>query len=511
MDLIRDEEPSRPSTRLSQSGDKITGISQLRQIDSRRLSLILKGELDWIAIKALEKDRTRRYDGAGALADDVQRYLNQEAILARPPSVGYRLNKTIRKHKAAFASGTAILVLLIAGLIGTGTMWSRASVAEREAREAEEQAKKNLDISLRREGQSQAAVDFLVNAFRNPDTTLDGREAKVVDMLQNALSDLQGQTELTPLNRAPLLQALGQTFDGLGMFEQALAATKQAYELRKENLGENHDDTLHTKVRLGIAFLQAGDSDTAFELLEESLAKRRAKYGNEDPPTLDLINTLAVAYRVAGDPNKALPLFKEALERRQAVLGAEHLLTLDSLHILAHFYFEISQPAKTIPLLREILAIKRKKFGENNLDTLAVLNKLAASYARTGDLAKTKETLRESIQLRREHFPDHWETYDTIAYFGAVMAMFELHEEAEPLLLEGIQGLQARLKTDPVFKLSVIESPLQSLIDSYKKLNKPEEAAKWQAALEKMRVELGSQSPQPKSNSATAPEKQPST
>ncbi|MEM6472818.1 MAG: protein kinase [Planctomycetota bacterium] len=132
--LIRNEEATRPSQRLSESGDQLTGISQQRRTEPKRLSLILKGELDWIAIKALEKDRTRRYDTPAALAEDVCRYLNDEAIEARPPSTVYRLRKMVRKHTGKFLVGASILTLLLLGLAGTGTMWLRASTAESEAR-----------------------------------------------------------------------------------------------------------------------------------------------------------------------------------------------------------------------------------------------------------------------------------------------------------------------------------------------------------------------------------------
>ncbi len=122
---------------MSDSGDAISGISEQRRIEPNRLRGILKRELDWIALKALEKDRNRRYDGAGSLADDVQNYLHGDAVEARPPSTGYRLRKTIRKHKAAFVSGAVFVLLLLAGLIGTGSMWLRAQQeAERANNEA---------------------------------------------------------------------------------------------------------------------------------------------------------------------------------------------------------------------------------------------------------------------------------------------------------------------------------------------------------------------------------------
>jgi WD40 repeat protein/serine/threonine protein kinase len=156
LELIITEEAPRPSRRLSESGDAITGISEQRRIEPRRLSGILKRELDWIALKALEKDRDRRYDGAGLLADDVQHYLDGDVVTARPPTTGYRIRKAIRKHKTAFVSGTVLVLLLLAGLIGTGSMWFRA---QREAERAQT-AEADRKLALHKvEIQRQAVVE----------------------------------------------------------------------------------------------------------------------------------------------------------------------------------------------------------------------------------------------------------------------------------------------------------------------------------------------------------------
>ena len=146
LELIREEETPRPSRRLCESGEALTGISKARRVEPHRLTGILKGELDWIALKALEKDRERRYDGAGSLADDAQNYLNGDVVTARPPSTGYKLRKAIRKHQAAFISGTLSVLLLMAGLIGTSSMWLRARQqserADHQRRIAEEERTK---------------------------------------------------------------------------------------------------------------------------------------------------------------------------------------------------------------------------------------------------------------------------------------------------------------------------------------------------------------------------------
>jgi WD40 repeat protein/tRNA A-37 threonylcarbamoyl transferase component Bud32 len=124
--LVLIENTRCPSRRLSDSGDAITGICEQRRIEPRRLSRILKQELDWIAMKALEKDRNRRYDEAGSLADDVQNYLDRGVVTARLPSPGYRLRRAIRRHKVAFVSGMVLLLLLVTGLLGTRSIWLRS-------------------------------------------------------------------------------------------------------------------------------------------------------------------------------------------------------------------------------------------------------------------------------------------------------------------------------------------------------------------------------------------------
>ena len=248
LEIIREEEPSRPSTRLSESGGSIKGISRQHRIDPRRLSSILKGELDSIAIKALEKDRTRRYEGAGALADDVWRYLNHEVILARSPSFGYRLNKTIRKHKAAFASGTAIQLLLIAGLIGTGTMWARATVAEREARQAEADAKAKTKTAIAAEEKSEKKLDIADANFEAAQKAVDDFFITVSE------PDLLNEPQMEPLQKKLLEKALDYYRE---------VVSQQAFNPKlKAKLGDAHG-------RVGSVLSQLGEHEDAVAEYEE--------------------------------------------------------------------------------------------------------------------------------------------------------------------------------------------------------------------------------------------------
>ncbi len=157
--IIREEEPPRPSTRISTLGKAATTVSMQRQSEPKQLSRLIHGELDWIAMKALEKDRNRRYETASGFAADVQRYLHDEPVLACPPSLGYRLRKSARKHRAALVSTTAFVVLLVAGLSVSLWQMFRAIAAEEQANQNAQQAREERDakdVALKAEQQARA-------------------------------------------------------------------------------------------------------------------------------------------------------------------------------------------------------------------------------------------------------------------------------------------------------------------------------------------------------------------
>ena len=149
LQLIKEQEPPKPSTRLSESGEAIVGISQQRKTEPRRLQQILRGELDWIVMKALEKDRTRRYETANGLAVDLQNYLSDEPVSARPPSASYTVSKFLRKHSALVAATSTIFLLLIVGIAATSWLWLVAEDARRDAKSSEELAIQERDFATK--------------------------------------------------------------------------------------------------------------------------------------------------------------------------------------------------------------------------------------------------------------------------------------------------------------------------------------------------------------------------
>ena len=133
-EVIKEEEPPKPSTRLSTLGDALSTVSTQRNTEPAKLSALVRGDLDWIVMKALEKDRSRRYETASGMARDVERYLADEAVEACPPSALYRLRKFARKHRAALATASAIVAVLVLGTIVSAWQAVRARQAEQIAR-----------------------------------------------------------------------------------------------------------------------------------------------------------------------------------------------------------------------------------------------------------------------------------------------------------------------------------------------------------------------------------------
>ncbi|HEY1376274.1 MAG TPA: serine/threonine-protein kinase, partial [Gemmataceae bacterium] len=161
--LIREEDPPRPSTRLSALGESATVLAGNRGTDPKHLARLLAGDLDWVVMKALEKDRTRRYDTPGTFADDVARYLRREAVLARPPSAAYRLRKFAQRNRAAVLTAAAVAAALLLGTAVATWQAVRATAAERDARAARDAAEaerdRAVDAERRAVGQQRRADD----------------------------------------------------------------------------------------------------------------------------------------------------------------------------------------------------------------------------------------------------------------------------------------------------------------------------------------------------------------
>jgi serine/threonine protein kinase/tetratricopeptide (TPR) repeat protein len=469
--LICEEEPERPSQRLSTS-DALPSLAACRKTEPARLPRLLRGELDWIVLKALEKDRTRRYETANGLARDVQRYLEDEPVEACPPSAGYRLRKLARKHRAALTTAAAVALLLLAGI--AASTWqavraARAAAAEKQAKltaqakEAETEAvlhfvENQIFVAARPEGQAgglgravtlrraiEAALPFVEKVFRDQ-PLIEARLRMTLGTSFYYLGELKFAAEqyqtsrmlyskhIGPDDPATLrsMAGLANCYVYLERPAEALQLREEILALRKAKLGLDHVETLQSMNDLAMSYPTFGRWTEACQLFGETFALRKAKLGPNHPDTLMSMGGLAVSYTGLGRLADALPLFREVLRLRKAILGPSHPDTLSIMWLLANYYASLGQYADALPLCEEALALQSAKLGSDHPATLATMNNLAW-YLATAPDRKWRDPPRavELAQKAAHSSPQsvtYWGTLGTARYAtgdwkGAIAAL----------------------------------------------------------------------------------------
>jgi len=440
--IIREDEPPTPSMRLNTLGQTLTTTSMKRSSDPRRLNRSVRGELDWIAMKALEKDRNRRYETANDFAADVTRYLTDQPVEACPPSASYRLKKFARRNRGAITTATVLAVAL-----GLGTAFSAwqailARRAERDAVAAWAQKSKEEQKTKQSEADTQTFSDFLVNdmlAVARPEGVQGGLGVgvTVAQALEAAETTLEKRFAGRPLAEATARDAIGKTWRNLAKYQQAERHLRRAVELRERKLGPDDPATLNSRNSLGVLLSQAGRYAEAIALLEETLKKRQAKLGLDHPDTFHSMNNLAMAYAGAGQIDRALPLQEATLKTQQVKLGPDHPDTLQSMNNLAKAFLDSGKLDQALPLLKQTLEKRKAKFGPDHPDTLESVNNLAVLYRAAGKSDQALPLLEETLEKAKAKLdPDHSNTltsmnnlaraYQAAGKFDQALKLFEL-------------------------------------------------------------------------------------
>ncbi len=439
--IIREEEPPRPSTRLSSLGDSATALAGNRGVDVNRLVQLLSGDLDWIVMKALDKDRNRRYATPGSFAEDVERYLRHETILARRPSTAYKFKKLVRRNRAAVITAAVVAVALLAGtavstwqaLCATHaeTAALAAAASEKEAKQAalaaaesEKEAKQAAlrsanaetrakDEALAREAESKAReaetnavlrfVEDRIIAAARPEGESGGlgREVTLRKAIESALPYVSQSFANQPLIEARLRLTLGRSFFFLGDAPTSMKQEEAARALYTKHLGPDHPDTLMSMHRLATSYDQLGRGDEALKLRELTLALRRAKLGRDDPETLNSMGNLAISYDAVGRHADALKLREEVLAVQKVKLGPDDPATLDSMNNLAISYQALGRTAEALELYEATRALQKARLGPGHPRTLTTAGNLAALYLALGRHADALKLNEETLALSK--------------------------------------------------------------------------------------------------------------
>jgi serine/threonine protein kinase/tetratricopeptide (TPR) repeat protein len=441
--IIKEEEPPRPSTRLSDSGKALASISAQRQMEPVKLTKLVRGELDWVVMKALEKDRTRRYATAQEFAADVQRYLTDEPVQACPPSAGYRLRKFVRRHKGPVTAGVALAALLVLGIVGTSVGLVRALRAEHTATQetarataAEAQATEEVAIA-------KAVNDFLQNdllAQAAPEKNARAKKVTVEELLGRAAARIPGKFGQRPRVEAEIRQTIGDAYHALGDYPTAQLHLERAWDIGRRVLGEEHPCTLTFMNQLAIVYQAQEQFAKAESLIVRVLDARRRLLGDEHPGTLVAMSNLAVLYKDQRQFAKAEPLFIETLEKSRRVQGDEHRDTLILMNNLALLYQEQGQFARAEPLFVETLGLRRRALGEEHPDTLHTMNDLAGLYQARGQFALAEPLFVQVLDKNRHVFgEEHPRTLAAMTTLAMLYVAQGQYPKAEELYVRELE------------------------------------------------------------------------
>ena len=459
--------------------------------------------LDAICRRAMAFEPSQRYPSALRLAADIDRWLADEPVSAWRDPWPDRARRWVRRHQPLVAGWAGAVVVALLALILAVPLLSLAWRNELGARRDERrqrivallkasEAKANENKANEERDRAEKALRFLVDTFRRPDPSMDGRTLKVVDLLDHAVNGLNHAFSDQPVMKATLLSAIGETFSGLGMHQESFSAFQRALDLRRQELGQDHPATLVAMNNLAMAYHDAGRLDMAIPVLATTLEKRRMILGANHRDTIETMNDLAVAFWQAGQPAEAIPLYEATLVKVRATLGEDHTDTLNIMDNLAVAYAAAGLPDKAIPRHEAAIAGFTSMLGIDHLSTLVAKNNLAKTYQLGGRVDDSIALYEATLAKLRTTLSDDHPT--TLAAMNGLAGSYRLAgklDRAIPLLEATLKGRRARLGPDhPETLVTSFD-----LADAYMAVGEPDKAIPLVRAFLAKTAELGSRLP----------------
>jgi eukaryotic-like serine/threonine-protein kinase len=444
---IQEKEPVTPSTRLKQelaAGSARADNSALRTPHSK-----IDRDLDWIAIKCLEKNRGRRYETANGLAMDVERYLKNEPVVAGPPTGFYRLQKAVRRHKTAFAAAAIITAVLFAAVFVSGWEAIRATKAKAQA------------VAEKHRADEETAKQEAINGFLNdmlasadpyqisPQDQVKGANMTMLQVIDAAAQRVKaGSLKDRPAIEAAICQTLGRTYLNLVEPSKAEPLLRKALELNRGAYGEQNENTIDALKDLVGVHAERGELQETKQMEQQIISLERKLHGKEHPHVAAALLRLAVtldaearSYLAAATIAQAARTFSEALDMQRKLLPPDSPELISALQgfakYLAGFAPDRSDQAES--MLREALRIQTRVGGRHHPETAALLNSLAQVLMRKGDYAGAETLCREAVVLQREFFDtNHLELAATLGTLGDALQRQQRFSEAEAAYREGL-------------------------------------------------------------------------
>jgi eukaryotic-like serine/threonine-protein kinase len=419
--VIREVEPPKPSTKVRSLGDASAATAEKRREEPRSFARHLQGELDWITLKALEKDRTRRYGTASELSADIARYLRNEPVMAGPATAGYHIRKYAARHWFGLGAA-ACLALLVIGFVITQAAELHRIRLER-------------DRANRERDRANRITDFMTRMFKVSDPSeARGNSITAREILDKASQQIDTGLTRDPETQAQLMDVMGNVYLSLGLYPRSQPLLERAVDIDRRVLGPRNLQTLSSMNDLFRLRLHEGHYTEAEKLGRETLDLLRQVLGPEHPETLNSMNNLGAVYEEEGKYAQAEALQSQTLEIQRRVLGPEHRDTLASMVNLAFAYQKEGKYAQAEALDSQALEIYRRVSGPEYPYTLSSMDNLASVYDDEGKYAQADALESQTLEIRRRVLgPEHPDTLQSMNDLAGVYEDESKYAQAEAL------------------------------------------------------------------------------
>jgi tetratricopeptide (TPR) repeat protein len=423
--IISEEDPPKPSTRLS-SSEALPSIAANRHSEPARLSRDVSGELDWIVMKCLEKDRNRRYQTASALAEDLQHHLTDQPVQACPPSASYRFKKFIRRNKASVLAGSAIALALALGTV----------VSTWQALRAEREAKISRTEAVRSEQVAQFLHELLEGIWT---TDVKGRDTSLLqEILDKAANRIGNQLNDQPEVEAELLDSIAGVYFHIGPMDKAEKLAERALRIRRQQFGDENLKVAESLCMLGKIRWRQTENGSAESLLRKSMSLRQKLAGPNSLQAIESQVLLGGVLRWENALTESADLLQDAVDRCRKYHSDNKQYMGGAIGYLAGTLFAQGKLQEAEKLFREALAIDRTSDRQDRTtETLAGLSEV---LIHSGKLAQAEEFLRESIALKREQRDSARDVYLswTLEKYSEVLQAQDKPSGAEKALKEAL-------------------------------------------------------------------------
>ncbi|HEX2722863.1 MAG TPA: serine/threonine-protein kinase [Gemmatimonadaceae bacterium] len=427
-----DTQSPRPSARFTALGDYRVGIAQARRTDPEHLQRDLKGDLDWIVMKALDPDRSRRYDTAIGFAADVERFLSHVPVIARPPTPMYRITKFVRRHRGVVAATTVTVLALITSAILATAGLLRATRAER--------------IAATEAASAKQVTDFLVDLFRLTGPNAGrGNSITARELLEKGAEKSATDLARQPEVQSRMMHTIGTAFSALGIYDKARSQLERALEIRTRVLGQDDPAVAETELALGTATMKHGDPATAEQHFTRALLIREKLFKGDDPRVARAVSGLASLRLNQGRAAEAEGLFKRVLAIDEKSLSANDTVIAGDLANLGIVYYSQQRYPEAEQMLRRSLAIQESQLGPDHPTLASVMNNLGGVYSKQGrysDALPLYERTRAIFERTLD--PTHPNIAVILNNVAEVYWKVKRYSDAEPLFRRALAIKEAR-------------------------------------------------------------------